>query len=259
MRITTIGITALLAASSAAGAGDVRFEAGLIRWQGDLRFQAQLNDSSSGLVGDPFDAEEDLGVDSSEPLSGGQIFVGWGDEDRQHLLLSYVAAGYEGEETLSQGFQIGGTPLLPGERTSSSIDFALGRLYYGYSFFDTSKTTFGAHSGFVIVDIKGELRSSSSGTEEFEETIPFPLLGFNLDVRPHAMHAVHARVSGFLLGADRADGGVMEMEILYEFLPIKWMGAGVGYRRFGIDVDVEDESIFDIDERGLYLELGVRF
>lgn len=144
--------------------------------------------------GDPFDFEETLGVDPTEPtlaLDGFAVF------HRYRLDFGYHRAEVGGSAILEKDLYIEGMDYLAGRRLASDIEARRGKLLFGYGFLDGDRLTLAPVAGLHLV--RSEIRlKGAAGVPAQTETMRFltPVAGGILGFHPGHGISVHAGAFG---------------------------------------------------------------
>jgi hypothetical protein len=258
-----------LAASSAYADGDyfsptddrVRLSLGIMRVSSSTVVQV---DSSTGTAGTVINAENDLGLSSSDIEPDVQAMVRVGE--RQRLAFNFFTLDRNTTQTLQgQPIVFGDAVLQTGDPLQSTLNLRTFGFAYGYSFWHSETLEFAATLGVNDTDISSNVRVQTSTSHVFQnESVagPFPTLGidgtwvvsqrFYFDGRAQYLQVHLHELSGSL--------GMYALDALYRFKPN--VSFGIGYTAIKADLDsarTTHAGLFDFDSKGPEIFVRVAF
>jgi len=258
-----------LAASFAHADGDyfsptddrVRVSLGIMRVSSSTVVQV---DSSAGTPGTVINAEDDLGLDSSDIEPDVQAMVRVGE--RQRLTFDFFTLDRSATKTLQgQPIVFGDVVLQTGDPVQSILNLRTFGFAYGYSFWRSETLEFAATLGINDTDISSSARVQTQTSHLFQnEDVagPFPTLGlagtwvvsqrFYFDGRAQYLKVHLHELEGTL--------GMYNLDVLYRFKPN--VSFGLGYTAINADLESAKSShagLFDFDSNGPEIFLRVAF
>jgi hypothetical protein len=270
--MTKSGIAALglaLAATLAHADGDyasptddrVRLSLGIMRMSSTTTMQV---DGSTGTPGTWIDAENDLGLDSSdiEPKFQAMLRVG----ENQRLRFDYFTLDRNDQKTLEgPPIVFGNVVLQTGQPVQSSLSLRTLGITYGYSFWHTQKLEFAATLGINDVDIStsARIQSQTSHVYQNEDVAgPYPTLGIDGTWVVSKRFYFDGRAQYLRLHINDLDGslGIYELDALYRFRPN--VSFALGYNVVDAHLastKIHDSGFFDFNTKGPELFVRVAF
>jgi hypothetical protein len=195
------------------------------------------------------------GVDFDSVLGGGdatrlRIDADWrfGDSQRHKLRALAFAMSRERTETIDEEIDWGGDTYPVNAEVKAKFTFSIIELAYEYAFLRTDTYEVGGSIGLHYAGIEASLRaeSDSSGqsldiSNKASVDVPLPVVGLRgLWKLPHDFY-VDAQGQFFALSIDEYDGSVQDYRLMLTWQPKPWVGLGIGYNSFKVDLDVERE------------------
>jgi len=239
----------------------VRLSLGIMRMSSSTTLQVDGSGSTPGTL---VDAENDLGLDSSdiEPKFQAMVRVG----DRQRLRFDYFTLDRNDTKTL-EGSPIvfGNVVLQTGDPVQSSLSLRTLGISYGYSFWRSETLEFAATLGLNDTDISTSARvqTQTSHLYQSEDVAgPFPTLGIDGTWVVSKRFYFDGRAQYLALHVDNLDGslGFYELDALYRFRPN--VSFALGYNAVKAHLASTKSSqagLFDFDSKGPQLFIRVAF
>ena len=178
--------------------------------------------------------EPPLGID---PVRG-QVFI-------QAQIVFQV---YHGPTTtLNKTITIPTTPptIFPINASVDSIwDWKVYAASYTWSFLQTNKYEVGLDIGAYVADIALGIRTNPNGlvSEPEAVTAPLPVLGLTGAYAFTPKLVLRSDVGVFALEVGEVKGSQWNFNLDLEYNAWKYMGFGIGYNFYRLDVDVDDED-----------------
>ncbi len=195
-------------------------------------------------LGAELDLEDDL--DLKEDVSSYRIDVEWRFFDRHRLNFTFFDLSRDATSTLTKDISIPTTPptdFVIGDTVDSLWDWKVYAVSYTWSFLQTNKYEVGLNIGAQITDIAIGIRLLGGAVEEFEAvTAPLPVLGFTGAYAFTPKLILRSNVGGFYLAIDDFEGSVVNFDLDLEYNAWKYMGFGIGYNFFRLDLDVTADN-----------------
>ncbi len=190
------------------------------------------------------DLEDDL--DLKEDVSSYRIDVEWRFFDRHRLNFSFFDLSRDATSTLTKEISIPTTPptdFVIGDSVDSLWDWKVYAVSYTWSFLQTNKYEVGLNIGAHITDIGIGIRTLNGLVSELETvTAPLPVLGLTGAYAFTPKLILRSNVGGFYLAIDDFEGSVVNFDLDLEYNAWKYMGFGIGYNFFRLDLDVEADN-----------------
>lgn len=175
----------------------------------------------------------------------------FGDSDRHKVRLMWFSASRDGSKTLDRDIEFGGEVYPVNAKVNSEFSFDIYELAYEYAFLrrDTYEVTgtFGVHLASLGMGLSAKA-STSNGTltgdikREGTIDVPLPVLGLRgLWQLPHDFW-IDASAQYFSMNIDQYDGSVQDYKVMVNWQPKKWLGFGLGYNQFNVDLDVDGDK-----------------
>jgi hypothetical protein len=208
--------------------------------------EIQLDGDAS--TGTPIDWENTFGGgDVTRFRVDGQ----WRFADRHKARFLVFNTSRSQSRTLSEDIDFNGETFPVNARVSADFSFDIYELAYEYSFMKREDFelagTFGVHYTTLSAGLKAKA-STSNGTltsdinEEGSVDLPLPVIGLRGTWGlPHNFW-IDAGAQFFALSIDEYDGNLQDYRVMLTWQPRKWLGLGLGYNVFRVDVDVDKQS-----------------
>jgi hypothetical protein len=199
------------------------------------------------------DTGEGTQVDWESTFGGGDVTRfrvdgSWRFADRHLLRFLWFNSGRSGQKTLEQDIEWGGEIFPVTARVKGEFNFDVYELAYQYAFLRRDSYELSGTIGLHYTELSLALSakaSASGGTltgdvrEEGSVGAPLPVIGLRgVWSLPHNFW-LDASAQFFALSIDEYDGSLQDYKLMLTWQPKKWLGLGVGYNRFAVDVDVD--------------------
>lgn len=197
-------------------------------------------------AGTEFDWENTFGIgDATRFRVDGQ----WRFADRHKLRFLWFKNSNTRSKKFEQDIEWNGVVYPVSAKVKGEFDFDVYELAYEYSFLrrDTYEIngSIGLHYTDLGLALTAKAEASGGALEaDLKESAsvgaPLPVIGLRgMWVLPHDF-VVDATAQFFALSIDQYDGHLTDYKIALTWQPKKWLGIGVGYNQFGVDVDVDE-------------------
>jgi len=171
----------------------------------------------------------------------------FGDSDRHKLRFLWFNSTRARSKTIERDIEWGGQTYPASAKVGAEIKFDIYELAYEYAFLkhDTWELngSFGLHLASMSLGLKAK-SSESNGTLDFDQhkegtlDAPLPVVGLRgIWQLPHNFY-IDAQGQYFSVSIDQYDGNVQDYRIVATWQPKRWLGVGLGYNRFAVDVNV---------------------
>jgi hypothetical protein len=172
----------------------------------------------------------------------------FGDSQRHKIRAIAFAMSRDRRKTIDEEVEWGGDTYPVDAELKAEIKFSVIELAYEYAFLrrDTYEVggSFGLH--YTTFDASLEAKRTSTGqslnlSNEASVEAPLPVIGLRgLWKLPRDFY-VDAQAQFFTLSIDEYDGSIQDYRLMLTWQPKTWLGLGVGYSSFKVDVDVEKD------------------
>jgi hypothetical protein len=220
-------------------------------------------DSSAGLPGTPVDAENDLGLDSSdfEPRFDAVVRVA----ERHRLRFDYFTLDRTGQTTLTSPIVFRDAVLQVGDPVETTLSLRSLGISYEYSFIHREKFELAASFGINDTDLSARARvaTETRHVDQMEDQAgPLPTLGLDSTYVISKRFYLDGRVQYFKLSVDHLTGTVeyYEFAALYRYRPN--ISFALGYTSAKADIDsrqTKTSGYFDLNSKGPEAFIRVAF
>ena len=199
-------------------------------------------------------------VDFDEALGGGDSqrirldsFWRFGDTGRHKVKAIAFDMSRDNSRTFDRDIEWGGDIYPVGAKVDAEFSFTVIEVAYEYSFMRRDNFELDASIGLHYTDLESSLKATaeaSGGTltgdisNSASVAAPLPVIGLRGIWDLSHNFWLDATAQFFALSIDEYDGNLQDYRVLLTWQPKKWLGIGLGYNKFSIDVDV-DASNFD--------------
>lgn len=172
----------------------------------------------------------------------------WRFADRHKARFMVFNSSRSESATLNEDIDFGGETFPVSAKVDAEFQFDIYELAYEYAFLRRDSyevaASFGVHYTTLSAELKAKA-SSSNGTisvdrkEDASVDLPLPVFGLRGTWGlPHNFW-LDAGAQYFALSIDEYDGSVQDYRVGLIWQPKKWLGIGLGYNVFRVDVDVD--------------------
>jgi hypothetical protein len=172
----------------------------------------------------------------------------WRFAERHKARFMWFSASRSKSTTLDEEIDWGDETFPVNIKVNAEFNFDIYELAYEYAFLrrDTYELngTIGLHYTELSLSLAAKA-SASGGTlegdikEEGSVGAPLPVIGVRgLWRLPHQFW-IDAQAQFFAISIDEYDGNIQDYKVMVNWQPKKWLGLGIGYNRFSVDVDVD--------------------
>lgn len=222
-------------------------------WQVSLAGFIVDSDTEVSLNGDTQTGSK---VDWEDTFGGGdvtrfRIDGQWRFADRHTARFMWFNSSRSRSRTLEEDIDWGDETFPVSAKVDGEFKFDVYELAYEYAFLRRDTYEVGASIGLHYTELSLSLAakaSSSDGTltadikEDASVGAPLPVIGLRgLWQLPHNFW-VDAHAQFFALSIDEYDGDLQDYKIMVTWQPKKWLGIGLGYNRFAVNVDVDADK-----------------
>ena len=199
-------------------------------------------------VGTGVDWERTFGDDDTTRV---RIDGHWRFAERHKLRFMWFNSSRSATRTIDKDINWGDETFPVGAQVDGEFDFDIYELAYEYSFLRRDTYELNASIGLHYADLSLSLAaeaSTSNGTleadisEEGSVGAPLPVIGLRGLWRLPYDFWIDAHAQYFALSIDEYDGNLQDYKIMVTWQPRKWLGIGLGYNQFSVDVDVDSSN-----------------
>ena len=198
-------------------------------------------DTTTG-VGATFSFNDDLGGDDEVTIP--RIDAYYRFNDRHRIDFSYFRIERDGRKALLIEVDFDDDSFDAGDTVTTSIDYELLKIGYGYSFYRSDRVELSLTAGLNITtyDFQYELEDGSRG-DNADATGPLPMFGLRLSYAITPKWSVHYQTESFYIEIeDTLDGSFITNEINLDYRFNQYFELGVGLTRFSTDLDASDDD-----------------
>ncbi len=212
-------------------------------------------DSKSG-VGIDIDGENTLGLDSSMTVFRAEAVFRFPSSLRHRFDLGYFELRRNGTKTIQKDIEIRDQVFTAGARLDSSMDLKLIRGAYSYSFFQDDRFDLGVSVGAYVTPVTLSFKSSNlegsegrvSKTES--STLLLPVLGVRFDFAITPKLFLKQNIDLFYLEYEGSQASLVDARIALEYNIWRYLGLGVAYEVFHVQVESEKGDFLGLDYGG---------
>ena len=204
------------------------------------------------------DTQAGTEVDFDDALGGGdatrvRIDGSWRmtDSGRHKLRMLAFAMNRDNTRSFDEDIEWGDATFPVGADVKAELKFSVIELAYEYEFMQRDNYELGASFGVHYTSLEASLAGQAFVGEETAPIdykkegsvdLPLPVFGISGLWRLPQNFWIQASAQYFALSIDEYDGNIQDYRVLLNWQPSKWLGVGIGYDMFKVDVDVEKEK-----------------
>jgi len=225
-------------------------------------------DGAAGEQGTPVDWEQTFGEGD---VTRFRLDGYWRFADRHKVRGLIFSTSRKNSRTINETIDWGGEEFPVDAKVTSEFGFDIYELAYEYAFVRREKYEIDASIGLHYTDLSASLKATvdlpeGSGTESIKHSAsvgaPLPVIGLRGTwVLPYNL-SIDASGQFFALSIDQYDGDLQDYRVVLNWQPKKWVGLGVGYDYFAVNVDVDTDNFkgkLDWKYRGPMIFYSVSF
>jgi hypothetical protein len=175
----------------------------------------------------------------------------WRFNEKHHMRVMLTDYSKSNTETLEQDIEWGDDYIRAGSTATGKVGFSIAEVAYEYAFkhkenmelavtagihYTTFEAKLTANLDTSVGDLEGKLGGKAS------VDAPLPVLGARGMWRLGGDFYLDAMIQWFALSIDEYDGSILNYRGAVIWQPKQWVGVGVGYDSFNVDVDVKKDS-----------------
>ena len=195
--------------------------------------------------------EDALGLSSSVFVFRADASYRFTSNLRHRLDLNFYDLRRGSTKTLQSDIQIKDQTYPVGTTVDSLFDLKIIRGAYSYSLFQDDRFDLGLSIGAYVMPIKFEISSSTSGKASQEAiTAPLPVLGVRFDYAITPKFFIKQSLDFFYIQYENFQGSLYDAKIGIEYNIWKYVGVGVAYDYFHVQVKAEGQNYPGVDMTG---------
>jgi hypothetical protein len=208
-----------------------------------LRFEAD----GTGL-GTEFNWEDEFGEGD---ITRFRLDAQWRFAERHKLRTMWFSTEREATEAIDQTIRWGNVTFPVGVEVASRFAFDVYELAYDYALLRRPRYevsgSFGVHYTELEADLRAEVTSPGQvGSVRLRDEVavdaPLPVAGLRTTVNLGRQFWLDAAAQYFYLSIDKYTGRITDFRVALTWQPRRAIGVGIGYNRFAVDVDVDEEG-----------------
>jgi hypothetical protein len=174
----------------------------------------------------------------------------WRFADRHKARFMWFDSSRDNTRTLEEEIDWGDETFPVSARTRAEFSFAVYELAYEYAFLRRDNYeisgSFGLHYTELELTLSAKAETSGGALDvDIKESgdvgAPLPVIGLRgLWALPYDLW-IDAQAQYFALSIDEYDGSLTDLRFMLNWQPKTWLGLGIGYNQFTVDVDVEKD------------------
>ena len=215
--------------------------------------------SSQTGTGTVVDLESDFGLDSSK-----NQWVIHGDyrfSPRHRLDFIYYDLSRSGSNDVEREIEFGDITFPVGATVDTTFDYAVAKLTYSYSLYQTETIDFALAGGVYTAIYDVDATNRATGEREGDSsTAPFPIFGFRASFLPHDRWSIDSYLEYVEISTSDSRGDYIDFTLAAQYRFGKHLGAGLAFNM--VEVEGEDKKSDDegfLDYSGLLAFLTWNF
>lgn len=175
----------------------------------------------------------------------------WRFTEKHHVRVMLTDYSKSQTETLDRDVNWGGDLILAGSSVTGKIGFSIAEVAYEYALRHKDNMelalTAGVHYTTLEAKLTADIQTPGGGLGgqlggKASVDAPLPVFGARGMWRLGGNFYLDAQVQWFALSIDQYDGSLLNYRGAVLWQPRQWVGIGVGYDSFNVDVDVKKDS-----------------
>lgn len=242
LSLIALAAPALAGAAEAPNLLDDRFNVSLgtfaVRTDTTVRVDGSVTD-----LGTPIDWEETFGKGDANRF---RVDAYWRFAERHKLRALVFDSRANRTVTLDREIEFDGEFFPVNARVDSEFGFSIYELAYEYAFLRRDRYELAASVGVHYTDLEASIAgtvrtpagtASRSASREASVGAPLPVAGLRGTWALPGNLWLGASAQFFKLSVGDYDGSLQDLRVALHWQPKRWLGIGVGYNRFRLDVD----------------------
>ncbi|MGI9237543.1 MAG: outer membrane beta-barrel protein [Woeseiaceae bacterium] len=234
-------LTFCATASLAADPGTERASISLGAFITDRDTIGRVDSETLGL-GTVIDAEEDLGLDSSDTVARLDAYYKF--NPRHRIDFSIFDLSRDATATIDKVIQFRDEIFDIDSTISTDLDLNIYKLAYTYSFLVRDEGYLGFTAGLFVLSSDISLRESNTGQFEVEDlTAPLPVIGLRGDYQFTPRLKLRSSGELFAIEFDDVDGTLFDFYVGLDYHFHDNFAVGLGYNNVSLDVDADGSDL----------------
>jgi hypothetical protein len=207
-------------------------------------------DGDAGEQGKPIDWEKNFGEGDVNRF---RLDGYWRFADRHKVRAMVFSSSRSGSRTFADDVDWGGETFQANATIDGKVKFSIYELAYEYAFMRRENYELAASFGLHYADYEATLEAnatatgtggSANGRIEKSGSVGAPLPVFGLRGTWLLGQTFSIDLSGqfFSLTYGDIEGDIQDYRLLLNWQPKSWLGLGIGYDHFSVDVDVSGDN-----------------
>jgi hypothetical protein len=207
-------------------------------------------DGDAGEQGKPIDWEKNFGEGDVNRF---RLDGYWRFADRHKVRALVFSSSRSGSRTFDDDVEWGGATYQANATIDGKVKFSIYELAYEYAFMRRERYEVAASAGLHYTDYKATLEGNATATgtggpvtgrREKSGSVgaPLPVFGLRGTWLLGQTFSIDASGQFFSLTYGDIQGNIQDYRLLLNWQPKSWLGLGIGYDRFSIDVDVSSDN-----------------
>jgi hypothetical protein len=176
----------------------------------------------------------------------------WRIDPRHHVRMMYTDYSRDKSRTIDEDIEWRGDTIPANATVGSHIGFTIIEAAYEYAFVNSDKYELAASAGLHYTKMEVSLKASvdlggGGGTVEVggpaSVDAPLPVIGARGMWRMGGNFYLDGQAQYFALSFDDFNGNILNYRAAVTWQPKKYVGFGVGFDSFNIDVDIEKDRL----------------
>jgi len=213
--------------------------------------ETEIRFDGDTISGTPIDWEDTFGGGDQTRF---RVDGHWrfGDSGRHKLRFMWFNSSHSGSKVLEEDINFGDETFPVDAKVRAESGFDIYQLAYEYTFLkrDTYELdgSIGLHYASLSSSLSAKAATSGGNLEgdikrESSVDAPLPVIGVRgLWTLPHNFF-IDAGAQFFALSIDQYDGSLQDYRVMVTWQPKKWLGIGLGYNQFNVDLDVDGDKL----------------
>jgi hypothetical protein len=195
-------------------------------------------DSKTTGTGTEINVEDELGVDSSTTVFRADAF--WRFFRRHRFDFSYYDLQRDARAALDSDIDFGDVQFPAGTAVESVYNIRVFKGVYTFSFIQNQRFDVGASLGVHLTDVELGITAAGLREEDVDDFLaPLPVVGLRGAYAITPKFFLKASVDYFFIEIDSFEGRLIDANVSLEYNLFKYVGAGIGYNYFNLDVDID--------------------
>ncbi len=213
-----------------------------------LDSEVRVDHSTKG-VGAVINLEDSLGLDESLNVWRLDAFYRLGRRNR--VYFSFFDLSRDARRVLQQDIEFNGETYQFGTVVDSLFKLRIYKGAYGYSFFQNEHFDVSASFGIYLVDTELGLEGTAGGLTEYQYlTAPLPVFGLRASFAFTPKLIFKQSIEFFWIAIDSYWGRVVDMNMALEYNFWDYLGIGIGYDAFRLEIEADDKEFIGSDFLG---------